>query len=264
MGPPKRGKSITAVNVSVGALLDGYSVAHYIMEGGEEARIEQMYDAKISGVSKDNLKKDEEIVRRKINQFFSSGATGRLLIKFYPSQTITAKTIEAHLKKAYLLDKFKPKLILIDYLGLMRPADYRMVKDGDRYSIFGQIAKELLGLAQKGPYAVWLLHHSTRGSLKKGLIGMDDSADSMEPMRDADFILSLNQSEEEKEHEPELIRIYAAGGREAADNWVETFEIDKSKCQIRNLSVEVRQELEEKRKRERRAKRRKAEEERDD
>lgn len=243
MGPMKRGKTIVGVNFLKGALLNGYSAVHYMFEGGEEKRLQRLYDSSISGVPKDELKDREKEVRTAVDEFFAGPKIGRLVVKRYPAGTCTATTVEGHLQKLRVMKNFSPSILLFDYLGLMRSAEKNLVIDtsSGKYFIMGLVMQELLSLSQRYGYAIWILNQSSRGSLRKKLVEMDDAADSILPMQDADMILTLNQTKDEGEVEgPQKVRILAAGGREIPDRWTENFMIDKECCRLYESDEEAK------------------------
>lgn len=238
MGPMKRGKTVFSVNMAYGAMSNGIKVAHYIMEGSED-RLQVLYDARISGLSKDLVAKKEhqEEVRSAVNLFHGRPGIERLIVKHFPAQSCSPLSIENHINRLAVYG-FDPELIIVDYLGLMVSTHKAIAGSDDRYLMFGQITKELLSLAQRGGYAIWLLHQSTRGSRKKVTIDLEDSADSIEPMRDADLILTLNQTEEEQGKDSgdvSKIRIFVAGGREVADRTYVDLVMDKRLCRFEEI-----------------------------
>ena len=237
MGPTKRGKTITLVNFARGALLRGKNVLHIGMESNTRRTL-VLYDANFSGVTKERLTEQEAEVREGVNNFFASTSCGKLVVKHFPPMKCSASTIEAHLQKLKNLRGLDINVLLIDYLGLMTTAGKLIDREGGRYAMLGQITKELLALAQEYDLAVWLIHQATRGALTMGgqedVIGMANSGDSIEPMRDADVILTFNQSEQEAAVEADDgyqdCRIYSAGGREMSDKWSIPLRINKGKC----------------------------------
>jgi len=244
MGPMKRGKTMFSVNMAYGAMCNGIRVLHVIMEGSED-RLSVLYDARISGIDKDNVVKRENsaAVKQAVEAFYGSPGVERLNTKHYAAQSCTAMAIETHISKLSMLHRFDPQLIIVDYLGLMVSSHKAIASSGDKYLMYGQITKELLSLAQRGGYAIWLLHQSTRGSKSKKTVDLEDSADSIEPMRDADLILTLNQVEEEQTTDSgsiTKIRIFVAGGREVADRVGVDVAIDKKHCRIEELPQERR------------------------
>jgi hypothetical protein len=234
----KRGKTLCAINFAKGAMaLGGKNVLHYTLESSED-RTQTLYDAMISDIERSQLKNCPEEVAQRVKTFFESEVNGRLLVKYFPASSCSAWDIEMHLQKIKLKDSFVPHLLIIDYLGLLKPADYRMMgSEGGKYAAYGIITKELLSLAQRGNYAIWLIHQSTRGSMKKELVDLDDSGDSIEPMRDADIILTLSQNEVEAKSDPPEIRLFAAGGREIPSRWAVKLCLDTKRCKIWDPSV---------------------------
>lgn len=246
MGPTKRGKTITLVNFARGALLKGKNVLHIGMESSAR-RTMVLYDAHFSGVSKENLKDNEDVIREKLAETLSTMQCGVLVVKNFPPLKCSAATIEAHLQKLRNLKNLQVDVLLLDYLGLMTTAGKLLDRDGGLYSKLGQITKELLAVAQEHDVAIWLIHQANRGTLSRGgekeAIGMVDSGDSIEPMRDADIILTFNQSEEEAKMEADNgyqdCRIFSAGGREVADKWSIPLKINKGKCLIVEPGMEM-------------------------
>lgn len=258
MGPMKRGKTAVAINIARGALMMGYDVAHFCLEATEE-ETQFLYDLSISGVEKDLVNvKDENQRERKleeikiaVNNFFGqyTGA-GRLHVK--ESTTCSALTIETHLNKLRMIEDFKPDLLVVDYLGLLRCADKSIRFEGSssgKYVMLGEIVKELIRVAKRMECAIWLLHQTTRKSFQKLKIDMDDSGDSIVPMQDAHIILTLNpefikdktkakEILEESEDKPIVeLRLFIAGGRSVPSRkWV-TFLFDKKRCQTYGKGV---------------------------
>lgn len=244
MSPTKRGKTTVAANFTKEALNQGHNVVHYSFESNVRAT-EEIYDAMITGVDKRDLVKKEMEVRERWNEFFEREGVGELNIKHFPAGG-SPWMIENHLYQLGV-EGINPSLLIVDYLGLMRPAD-RTTKyeasSGGRYILFGQIVIELISLAQRGDYAIWLLHQS-KGYAKKryekgGKISTEDAADSQEVMRHVDLILTINQTNEEIAMTPQQMRIFAAGGRNVEDGWEELFEYDKYAAQIRECKLEAK------------------------
>jgi len=238
MGPTKRGKTIISVNFGVGALERGFNVAHYIMEGGIE-RLSTAYDSKISGVPKQELKDYSGVVKAEVEKFFARPRIGKLRTKFFPTKQGSIWKIESHLQQLKALQGFEPNLLIIDYLGLMTTSD-RSLKpstSSDRYFFLGEITKEVISLCQRYNLATWLLHQSTRASLKKKTVWLDDSADSIMPIQDVDLILTLSQTMEESEMEPEQMRLFIAGAREVACGSYVLLKLDKERVRVSELAA---------------------------
>ena len=239
MCPMKRGKTQTAVNFAKGALYGKKNVLFIGFEGSE-TRTQVLFDSCISSIEKDHLKDFEEEVRDAVDIFFNQATgIGKLVVKHFPPLGCSAATIQTLMQKLKIMEHFEPDLLIIDYLSLMRSSDSSLrveASSGGRYHLLGAITKELLALTQKNKLSTWLLHQTTRSSKSKKTVDLDDSGDSIEPMRDADLILTLNQTAEEAD--PEInpgvqdIRIFIAGGREVRDRKTIHLKIDKAKVQI--------------------------------
>jgi replicative DNA helicase len=233
LGPSKRGKTATLVNFAVGHLLQGKSVVHFALEG-MEGSLTDRYDSKISGIPIDNLAEREEEVRNAVDYFKGCCGMGQLLIKKFPAHATSPATIEAHLRRLTIMEKFNPDVVMVDYLGLLISSSKSLFSadSSGRYLMLGQITKDLISIAQRYGYAFWIAHQGTRDSKNKELVEMDDAADSFEPMRDADLILTLNQTPDEADRFPIEYRIHVAGGRSVPDKGTFGFYFDPSRMQL--------------------------------
>ena len=245
MGMTFAGKTILAVNFAFGAAMAGYNVCHYVLESSVD-RTWVIYDSRISGISKDELvTRDAEMKGAICNEFeIKTGGrkTGRIIAKKYPAQGASALTIESHLQKLQMLEGFKPDLIIIDYLGLMRPADKRInitASSTGVYHMLGFISKELLALAHQQNLAIWLLHQANKASESKKYVGLGHSADSQQPIRDADIVVSLGIEASEAKRKLQKINLFVPGGREMRDKVSADLMMDKERCLVFDPEVEA-------------------------
>jgi len=244
MGPLKRGKTTVAANFAKGALIGresgGCDVVHYSFESNRHST-QETYDAMFSGIPRDELMNRRDEVERCHEDFFNRPGVGQLIIKHFPANSSSVFMLESHLYKLKAIG-IEPKLLIIDYLSLMRPLDKTQRWEGSaggRYLLLGQITLEIINLAQRKDIAIWLLHQAKGGVKskyeKKGRIGTDDAADSQEIMRHTDVILTLNQTKEETDADQPQLVIYAAGGRSVEDNWEVKMNFYKNQAQIREI-----------------------------
>jgi len=249
MSPMKRGKSTTMISFGVGALRTGKNVLHIVFESDED-RTMDLYDACVSGIPKNELLDRENAVKISIDDFLEQRHVGKLRIKDGSANAWSTRNIEALMQKLRMIENFEPDLLIIDYLGLMRSADKSLkieASSGGKYFLLGAITKELLNLKDKYKCGIWVVHQSTRGSKsKKTNIDLDDSGDSIEPMRDADLIITLNQTPNEADPEispgEQKMRFFTAGGRSIPDRKTIHTIIDKSTCRIRDDVAVVKAE----------------------
>lgn len=238
MGPMKRGKTIFAINLAKAAMLAGIDVLHIALEGSQ-LKLEDRYDANISGVSRKELKEKAGDVRAAVEKFKEHPGVGRLVIQHYPAYTATTQIFDGLINRLRAARGIRPGLVIVDYLGLLAVGGGKAVKTydtGARYNIFGDHTKELIAIAQRHNAAVWLLHQTTRGSITKSTVGLEDSADSIQPLQDADVIVTLNQKASEKKDG--IIRLFIAGGRDVEDKKYAACRVDYLTCRVEPLSEE--------------------------
>jgi len=245
MGPLKRGKTTVAANFARGALIGsnfvpGCDVVHYSFESNKHST-QETYDAMFSGIPRNELMNKRDEVEEAHKEFFSRAGVGQLVVKHFPANSGSAWTIESHLHKLKAAG-IEPKLLIVDYLSLMRTMDKQIKYDGSsggRYLLLGQITLELINLAQRKDVAIWLLHQAKGGVKskysKKGRIGTDDTADSQEVPRHVDLVLTLNQTTDEAKADPPMLCVYAAGGRSVEDNWEVYMNFYKDMAQIKEM-----------------------------
>lgn len=245
MGMTFAGKTILAVNFGFGAALAGYNVCQYVLESSQ-SRTEVLYDSRISGVPKEELvTRESEVlgaIRNELEIKTNGRKMGRILIKKYPAGGASALTIESHLQKLQMLENFKPDMIIIDYLGLMRPANKSLRIDASssgKYHMLGFISKELLALAHQQNLAIWLLHQASKASESKKYVGLSHSADSIEPIRDADIVVTLGIEKSEAEKKLQKINLYIPGGREMRDKRGVDLMMDKERCLVFDPELEA-------------------------
>jgi hypothetical protein len=229
MGYTGTGKTTVVINAVKGALNRGIDVVHYTFEVNEEMT-EEIYDASITGIAKENLDDERETVRQRKKEFLARPGMGRLIIKSFEAKS-NPRMIESHLHQLKFDIDIDPGLLVADYLGLMRPSD-KSVKHESRYTLFGEIMLELKAIAQRGDYAIWVVYQTIKGTRYQKIVTMEDAADSQEVMRHADIVLSICQTTEEEKMKPEVFRIYGAKGKNVPAGWEEKFEIDRDKALI--------------------------------
>lgn len=226
MGPMKRGKTLFVMNLARNALIENVNVLHIVLEMSE-VRLEDRYDSLITGIPRKELKALASEVKQKVDTFYNHPGVGKLVIKHFPAYTATVQTMENCINRLRTVHGFVPGLVIVDYLGLIATPGGRQNKvydTGARYNIFGDHTKELISIAQKLNMAIWLVHQTTRGSLSKSTVQLEDSADSIQPLQDADVIITLNQKAAERRQS--IIRLFIAGGRDVEDKKYAACRID--------------------------------------
>jgi len=185
VAPAGIGKSWCLQAIGAASVKRGLSVVHYTLELNENY-VGLRYDSIFSGVTTANIKYYKEDVQKKISEL-----DGRLIIKYYPTKSITVQTLSAHLKQLELQD-MKPDLMLVDY------ADLLIGTGREKRHILESIYEDLRGLAGEFDTPVWTASQANRSSLEEEIIDASKVAESYAKVMIADFVVSLSRKVEDK------------------------------------------------------------------
>jgi replicative DNA helicase len=136
-----QGKTQSMIALGANFLRDGHDVLYVTLEMAEE-KIAQRFESNFFDIEINDvayLSKDDYLGRfKKLNQL------GRLVVKEYPTASINVNNLRALLDDLDIKKKFKPKVIILDYLNLMTSSRY----SGDNmYTTVKAIAEEVRGMA---------------------------------------------------------------------------------------------------------------------
>ena len=186
-GNPGGGKSWSLVALGGYAVKLGYNVLHYTLELGSDY-VGRRYDAFFTNISVQNITKHKD----QIEQIVTS-LDGQLIIKEFPTGKATISTIESHIQKCIDLD-FKPDLIIIDYVDLLRSKR----KSGERKDEIDDIYISTKGLARELNLPIWSVSQVNRAGAKDNIIEGDKAAGSYDKMMVTDVAISLSRKKEDK------------------------------------------------------------------
>jgi replicative DNA helicase len=186
-GNPGGGKSWSLVALGGYAVKLGYNVLHYTLELGADY-VGRRYDAFFTNISVQNISQHKD----QIEQIVTS-LDGQLIIKEFPTGKATISTIESHIQKCIDLD-FKPDLILIDYVDLLRSKR----KSGERKDEIDDIYISTKGLARELNLPIWSVSQVNRAGAKDNIIEGDKAAGSYDKMMVTDVAISLSRKKEDK------------------------------------------------------------------
>jgi len=227
--------SIFLPNIGIKALANGSNVVHYSLEMSED-RVGLRYDAIASGIHTKKLSENTDEIKKKY-ETLKKLTKSHLKIKEFPTSMASVYDIEAHLDELKMYDDFEPDIILIDYGDIMRST---RVGTKNAYEEQGWIFRELRGLAVKRNIVIVTATQSTRDSLNsdggtKDIIGMDQTADSMEKNRILDVLFSITQSRAEKDDGK--INLWVAKNRNGKSNQNLEFLINYMNFKIKEISL---------------------------
>ena len=185
VAPAGIGKSWALMNIGAHNVKKGKTVFHYTLELNE-AYVGLRYDSVITGIANQNLKHYQDEVKEKLEK-----VKGDLIIKYYPTKTVSVLGIKSHVEKCIMQGK-KPDVVIVDYADLLRGHGQEK-----RHELEG-IYEDLRGMAGEYEIPVWTASQANRSALEEDIIGADKIAESYGKVMVADFIISLSRKVTDK------------------------------------------------------------------
>lgn len=185
VAPAGIGKSWALMNIGAHAVKTGKTVLHYTLELNQ-AYVGLRYDSVITGIANQNLKHYQEEVKEQLSKI-----KGDLIIKYFPTKTVSVMGLRAHIEKCIMQGK-KPDVIIVDYADLLRGHGQEK-----RHELEG-IYEDLRGLAGDYEIPVWTASQANRSALEEDVIDASKVAESYGKVMVADFIISLSRKVQDK------------------------------------------------------------------
>jgi replicative DNA helicase len=237
LGWPGYHKTTLLVNIGVGAMSVGKRVAHFAFEGGRR-KVATRYYCAITKTPKSEFLMNRERALEEVEGWFADHG-GSLRLSYFPKETCTLAMLEAKLKRWEAFGGWRPDLLIVDYPKLMKPtekADFRL-----------QVSSLYTGvqaLAGRWEIPTWVAQQSDRPGGEKmkagGVLSMMNAAETFEPCRDADVIISTNQTDEEKQDG--ILRLHGAKMREAESGWTVSVRVDPERSLILPIVTDLSEE----------------------
>jgi replicative DNA helicase len=183
-GNPKGGKSWAVVAMAAEAVKLGYNVVYYSLELGEDY-VGKRFDACFTGIPVDNLDKNRNVVEETVSQL-----KGKLIIKEYSPKRASLSTIESHIQTL----EFKPDLIVIDYLDLLKNRKTRAEKKDDLDDVY----TDAKGLAKELKIPVLSPSQANRSGADKEILESTHIGGSYEKLMIGDIIISLARGRKDR------------------------------------------------------------------
>jgi replicative DNA helicase len=188
-GNPGGGKSWTLIALGGYAVKMGYNVLHYTLELGEDY-VGRRYDAFFTNIPVNRI--TEQKNRNKVEEAVES-LQGQLIIKEYSPGKASMSTIESHIKKCIDQD-FKPDLVIIDYVDLLRSKR----TNRERKDEIDDIYVSTKALARELNIPVWSVSQVNRAGAKDDIIEGDKAAGSYDKIMITDVAISLSRKRQDK------------------------------------------------------------------
>lgn len=173
LGAAKVGKSIWLANIAAKAMQAGNNVAIVTMEMAEELYTKRL-GANLLNIPIKEYKtaaKDQELIKSRLKDISLNFSTltipGQLMIKQFPTSSASSLDIESYLKKVEERRKIKFKVVIIDYINIMK--NWRNANSENTYMKIKQIAEDLRAMAISNEWAI-----ITATQVKQGFFDMND------------------------------------------------------------------------------------------
>jgi replicative DNA helicase len=218
MAPVNRGKSIFLVHNGVKSVEAGRNVLHITLENSEKQTAHRYMGAFTHEKMSDHIANREKIEQKLFK--VKDSTKGSLILIQFPPETITVDTIYQLLATLKRSRNWVADVVIVDYLELMiSRSTYDNREDYDRQK---KVAVQLRELAVNENVVVFTATQTNRDGLGgkgsqqggdgKELIGMNKAAESYGKMMSADYVVSLNQDDED-EKPMGRFRLYIAKNR---------------------------------------------------
>jgi len=219
VAPPGVGKSVYLVNQGVKAMMNNKKVLYISLEMSED-RIAARFDSIMTLIPQRRLKDSLSLLQKRLQVFGDSFPKAQLMIKEFPTGQANINDIRSLLVQLQNYEEFKPDVILIDYLELLRPT-----RDGlAEYQAQQRISEELRGIAVECDVLIWTATQTNRQGRSVKLITDSELADAYGKIRTCDYAISLNQTEEE--FDDGQMRCYVMKSRNGKQRFVVPLSID--------------------------------------
>lgn len=206
VGPSSRGKTASLVNIALGSLRQKKNVLYIVLEGKVED-IAVRFDLSLSKTSKDYLLKEADKVRDHI-LMVSRLLKTKLIIKGFPTETVTVDEIDQYITHEEIITELKPDLLIIDSLNLCKRSNPK------EDTWLGTNYREGKAMATRRKLPLWSASQAKDDSLKGEIVEPKHIAEAtIRIWSDSDVIIGLCQNDTEAEKVPSELRWYLGKNR---------------------------------------------------
>ena len=189
------GKSLFMCHVAAACLSAGKNVLYITLEMAEE-KIAERIDANLMNLPMDQLHDlPKQMFSNRIDRI-KDKTEGRLIIKEYPTAGANASHFKALINELSLKQKFRPDMIMIDYLNICASSRFKGGANINSYTLVKSIAEELRGLAIEHDVPILTATQTTRSGYGNTDVELTDTSESFGLPATADLMFALISTEE--------------------------------------------------------------------
>lgn len=196
-GIPKVGKSMWLCNLACSGVRNGYNVAYISLEMAEAKIIKRLACNLLNIPSKEYniVSEDPSYIKKKFSNISTDALSipGALRVKEFPTSTASVTDIENWLKRMEERRGFKFKLVVIDYIGIMR--NYRNPNSENSYMKIKQIAEDLRAMAMRNEWCIVTASQFNRGAYNTNDVILEQIAESAALIHTVDGLFGIIQDE---------------------------------------------------------------------
>jgi replicative DNA helicase len=225
------GKTLLMSHLAAGFLAQGKNVLYITLEMSDK-EIAKRIDANLLNVSTDDLMLMSRTMFQERMDKLRARTTGRLIIKEYPTGGGHAGHFNALINELWLKKKFKPHVVIVDYLNICASVRLKPDAAASTYTWVKAIAEEIRGLAVKHNVPIFSGTQTTRSGSVSNDPDMTDTAESFGLPATVDFYLALVQDEDMDEQNQYLAVQLKNRYRDKAKDRRFMIGVDKTKMRL--------------------------------
>ena len=196
-GIPKVGKSMWLCNLACSGVRQGYDVAYISLEMSETKVIKRLACNLLNIPSKEynTLSEDGSFIKKRFSSIASDALSipGALRVKEFPTSTASVTDVENWLKRMEERMQKRFKLVIIDYIGIMR--NYRNANSENSYMKIKQIAEDLRAMAMRNEWCIITASQFNRGAYNSNDVILEQIAESAALIHTVDGLFGIIQDE---------------------------------------------------------------------
>lgn len=191
VAPTSVGKSHVLTHLGSAAISVGLNVFHYSFELSERY-VGVRYDSNLVDIDSNECHEHLDEIKDFVEK--NKDNLGQLVIKEFPPRSKTVNDIRMHIDKM-LMKGIRPNLIIVDYASLLRSTEKSDLMRHEMQFVI----QELRALAKELNVPLWTALQANRSGAKAEFVDMTDLSESYGQAGEADVILGLQRTKEQKQ-----------------------------------------------------------------
>ena len=230
-GATGAGKSIFLANFASKNVMQGKDVLVITLELHEKI-FGLRFDQILLDKTRDLIMVDKSRTNKTLLRL-NEATGGSLIIKYFPTGSLTTHMIEGYLENYFLEMGKYPDIIHLDYMSLMRPNE--KMRDANTYVMEKFISEELRGLAGQLEKPLISASQLNRAGMDSAIPDKSAIADSVGKLFTVGGLFNISQTKAEKAMG--LTKLYCAKGRNIPSDWMTTFKINYESLRVTELDT---------------------------